>query len=307
MKCAIIGYGYWGKIMYRYIEKSSYFDVVSICTSSKLNTGIPYFIRDIEYILKNSKIECVFICTPIDTHFNIAKQALLNGKHVFCEKPLSKNSKEVKELAHLAIKKGRVIFTDYIYTVSDSINKMKKLISQVGKLKLIKSKISQFGNFYKDDDVYEVVGVHMVSAIFHILNDFINYQYIEVEYDDFVKDKSGKVLDGRINVFLDKNTKFLVDCSLISLNRERHIEIIGEDGIIKFDMLEDKTLKLAYLDGKSFFPLIKDEKSWCFDERNNIEKVLCEFYECINCKEAQANIGISLEVTKVLEKKDRAR
>src|SRR5690606_2968996 len=61
-----------------------------------------------EEILAMPDIQSVHVCTPNFLHFPQAKAALLAGKHVVCEKPLSKDLKEAEELVALAKETGLV-------------------------------------------------------------------------------------------------------------------------------------------------------------------------------------------------------
>ena len=164
MKCVLIGYGYWGKIVKQYIEKNNYFELVGVCDPALKNS------LNLEDILKSKEIECAFVCSPVDTHYSTVKKLLEYNKHVFCEKPLCKDFNETKELVNLSEKKEVCLYTDYIYTVSPTINFIKKNINLVGKVLYCEASIKQFGNFYKNDDVFEVIGVHMFSALSYILD-----------------------------------------------------------------------------------------------------------------------------------------
>jgi predicted dehydrogenase len=59
-------------------------------------------------MLKMEDIKCVHICTPNFLHYSQSKAALEAGKHVVCEKPLSKDLPEAKELVEIAAKSGLV-------------------------------------------------------------------------------------------------------------------------------------------------------------------------------------------------------
>lgn len=65
--------------------------------------------RSIDELLADPEIDLVFICTPNDTHFTYAMDALQNGKHVVIEKPFSATSEEAKELIAVAEEKGLVL------------------------------------------------------------------------------------------------------------------------------------------------------------------------------------------------------
>ena len=68
--------------------------------------GVDKWFSDYGKLLQDSDIDCVHICTPNYLHYEMTKEALLAGKHVVCEKPLTTNVSESEELVELAEKKG---------------------------------------------------------------------------------------------------------------------------------------------------------------------------------------------------------
>ncbi len=70
--------------------------------------GIPTAYGDYKALLADDSIDIVHICTPNHLHFAMAKEALLAGKHVVCEKPLAMNSAEANELVNIANEKQLV-------------------------------------------------------------------------------------------------------------------------------------------------------------------------------------------------------
>lgn len=68
--------------------------------------------RSIDELLSDSEIDLVFICTPNDTHFEYAMDALENGKHVVIEKPFANTEDEARQLFEVAERNG-VILTAY--------------------------------------------------------------------------------------------------------------------------------------------------------------------------------------------------
>ena len=56
-------------------------------------------------LLKDKQVEIILNLTPPKVHYQIAKKSLLNGKHVYSEKPLAINLKDGKELLKLSKKK----------------------------------------------------------------------------------------------------------------------------------------------------------------------------------------------------------
>lgn len=64
--------------------------------------GVDQAYENIDEILEDSKIEAVFVATPTFTHYKIVKKVLMKGKHCLCEKPLTLDLEESRELTQLA-------------------------------------------------------------------------------------------------------------------------------------------------------------------------------------------------------------
>jgi len=113
LKIGVIGYG---RIAKRFIKEARFVSGVNIDSIYRKNKNIPIsFTRDMGLVLVSSfnellsRIDAVYIATPHHTHFNLAKKALLNGKHVLCEKPITLTENELKELIFLAKKNNLVL------------------------------------------------------------------------------------------------------------------------------------------------------------------------------------------------------
>lgn len=288
MKCALIGYGYWGKILKKYVDKSNFFELIKIYD--------PILKNDVtmEDILEDKEIECVFVCNPINMHYSSVKELLKSGKNIFCEKPLCKTLKETKELLSLADDKKLCLYTDYIYTSSPSINKIKENINFLGKVLYCEAYIKQFGRFYKDDNVFEVLGVHMISAISYILN-------LEIEIFNVISKKRNdkKIIEAGSLEFKVENIKGIINCSLLEPEKERKIIFFCENGNIIFDMLGKITvsiIKHKKIESGYNEEIILDKK---YDESNNIEIALQQFQWYIDNK--ISNKLVTMSVAKVLE------
>lgn len=288
MEVAVVGYGYWGKILKKYLDENDLFKVVGIYDPLYRNS------IKLEEILNNSNIESVFVCNPIDMHYSTVKILLENKKNVFCEKPLSKSYKESLELFEIAKKNNVTLYVDYIYTNSPSINKIKEMKEQLGKILYIEANINQFGNFYENDDVFDVLGVHLISSINYILN-----KNIEIEKIIIKKENNKKIIENGSIVFLVEDIEGIMNCNMLSYEKERKIIFTCKKGIIIFDMLGDKTVKIIeHIEKNGSFEenIIFEEK---IDEGNNLKYVLEEFYNYVTFKKSNKKIAIG--VAKVIE------
>ncbi len=109
----IIGYGYWGPNLVRNFLTIDGCKVVRVADERQtrlelLAKNYPSVggVKSAMDILDSTEIDAVVIATPVFTHFELAKKALENGKHVLIEKPMTSSAKEAVELIELAEKKG---------------------------------------------------------------------------------------------------------------------------------------------------------------------------------------------------------
>ena len=289
MNIALIGYGYWGKIVSNYIKNHEYFKLKKIYDTQKRDEEI--FTDDINEIMKNDNIKAIYIASPVSTHFDLIKMGIENGKYIFCEKVLVNNKEELEYIKKNYIDK--IIETNYIYMDSNSINHMKNILSEIGEIKYIEGELKQFGNFYTDSDVYSTIGCHLLSSIMYIFN----ANDIKASFENLITN-NGLVLKGSIRGELNKKIPFLFNVDLLYNEKTRNIILYGTDGILYFNPInENYTIKLIKLD--SINNEIIEEKEFYFNEKDNISLSLKRFKEVLENKR-ETNLGMSIKISELL-------
>ena len=204
---AIIGIGHWGRNLIRDFSK---FCEVSYCFGEgnaenlawvQINFPQIKITESIEQILNDGKIDAVIIATPIKTHYQIAKKALLANKHVFLEKPPTTSAKQSAELLRIAKQKKVLIFTDNTFYYHPVFTKLKVFLKD----KTVFSAESiwlKYGTFKEDllfnlfyHDAYlliELFGKPLSITSFHKRT---NSLYIELEFPGNL----------RAVIFMDRN------------------------------------------------------------------------------------------------------
>ena len=174
---AIIGLGYWGPNLLRNFNNNNKCNIISVCDldNNKINyfkyeyKNI-YFTNDVNQIYNNNKIDAVVIATPVNTHFNIAKQSLIMGKHVFVEKPITDNSKKCEILIKLAKKNSLSLFVDHTFLYTEAVKKMKSLSSKkdFGEILYYDSTRINLGLIQNDINVLWDLAVHDLAILNYI-------------------------------------------------------------------------------------------------------------------------------------------
>lgn len=121
------------------------YDITSICdnlqyrlenTQRKLSSSTKSY-SNYQKLLENKKVDAVFIATPLNLHFEIAKASLEAGKHVYLEKAMTYDDKQALQLVELVSKYPKqTVQIGHQYRSSPLYYKVKELISsgQLGKV-----------------------------------------------------------------------------------------------------------------------------------------------------------------------------
>src|ERR1035437_1593095 len=99
IRFGVIGYGYWGPNVVRNLDRLDQTKVVAVCDKStaarrKVAKAYPDVLvtEDSAELMSSPQIDAIAVVTPVWTHYELAKSALQNGKHVFVEKPFTSNA-----------------------------------------------------------------------------------------------------------------------------------------------------------------------------------------------------------------------
>ena len=98
--------------------------------------------HDPEQMLDSTEVDVVYIATPIGVHFDLAKQAIEAGKHVWCEKPLTCRYIDTQILVSLAEERGKVLTESFMYLYHSQFRRVKKFVDDS---KEVYSVICRFG------------------------------------------------------------------------------------------------------------------------------------------------------------------
>src|SRR5271168_412917 len=135
LKIGVIGYGYWGPNIVRNFHGQERSRVVAVCDQSpksleRVRHAFPDMrtTRDCQELLTSPEIDAVAVVTPVWSHFELAKTALENGKHVFVEKPFTCTTAQAEELIELAERRHLKIMVDHTFLFTGSVKRMKEMI-----------------------------------------------------------------------------------------------------------------------------------------------------------------------------------
>jgi predicted dehydrogenase len=179
IRIGVIGYGYWGPNIVRNFNGVNGAKVTAVCDLSedmcqrvaKAYPGIEVG-TDPNRILTSPDIDAVAVITPVFTHFDLAKKALENGKHVFVEKPFTSTVAQAEELNEIADKKKLTIMVDHTFIFTGAVRKIKAMVEegQLGDLYYFDSTRVNLGLFQHDVNVVWDLAPHDFSIMDFILD-----------------------------------------------------------------------------------------------------------------------------------------
>ncbi len=176
----IIGYGYWGPNIVRNFNSLEETKVVALCDANQVamnraRKSYPHIAatNNCNDILTSKEIDAVAVITPVSTHFELAKKALENGKHVFVEKPFTATVAQAEELIDLADKKNLTVMVDHTFIFTGAVRKIKQLINEkvLGDLYYYDSVRVNLGLFQRDVNVIWDLAPHDFAVMDYLIDE----------------------------------------------------------------------------------------------------------------------------------------
>ncbi|MDD8048984.1 MAG: Gfo/Idh/MocA family oxidoreductase [Thomasclavelia sp.] len=255
--------------------------------------------------LLDSDVDTIYVALPNFLHYSFAKKALLKGKHVIIEKPITANSKELKDLITIAKKQNKIILEAMNIPYIPVFKGIQKDIGKVGKIKIVSMNYSQYSsryNAFKQGQILPVFDYHKAGGALMDINVYnlstvVNLfgQPKEVNYEANIE----KGIDTSGILTLDYGTFKAVcigakDCQAPVVNT-----IQGDEGFIKITTPMSQSVEYEVSSNKGDKETIKVE-----DPKHRLYYEFIEFNRIINELDfitANKMLDNSLIVSKVME------
>lgn len=127
--------------------------------------------QDSSALFADPELDAVIVATPASTHFALVKAALLAGKHVLCEKPLTLDPAESRELSELARKQQRVLMVGHTFLFNSGIRQLKRYLDEglLGQLYYIHATRTNLGPIRQDVNAVADLASHDISIFNYLL------------------------------------------------------------------------------------------------------------------------------------------
>lgn len=169
---AVIGSGYWGRNLVR-----NYHQLGSLALICDKNEALLASFREqypgvdtclaLNDVLARPDITGVAIATPAETHFDIAREVILSGRHLYVEKPLVLREDEAGELIDLARSRSLVLMVGHLLHYHPVFSRLKELAAsgELGRINYIYSHRLNLGKIRREENILWSFAPHDISMI----------------------------------------------------------------------------------------------------------------------------------------------
>lgn len=322
LRIGVIGYGYWGPNIVRNFNRVEGARVTIVCDgneaalrSAKKDYPNIEFVKNSDDVTTSSEIDAVAVVTPVSTHYELAKKALLNGKHVFVEKPFTSTVEQAEKLIALAEKKNLKIMVDHTFLFTGAVAKIKETIDN-----------NTLGNIYYYDSTRVNLGLfqHDVNVIWDLApHDFSIMDFVIKEKPVALSASGQAHVNGKedtayITVYLTNKMIAHFNVNWLSPVKVRNTLIGGEKKMLVWnDVNADEKIKIydkgidvsnregihnrlvSYRSGDIWTPKVEQKEALAQETEY--------FVDCITNDEQPINDGhAGLRIVKMLEACNRS-
>ena len=177
MRVGVVGCGYWGPQLIRNFNELRTSELVAVAERrpDRLDYVIEHYrqvtpLADYQELLRQD-IDAVVVATPIQTHFALARAALLAGKHVLVEKPLATSVQDALELKRLAAERNLVIMVGHTFLYNPAVRELRRLVAsgELGEIYYLDAARLNLGQFQREVDVIWDLAPHDISILCYVL------------------------------------------------------------------------------------------------------------------------------------------
>src|SRR5215831_15169224 len=322
IRVGVVGYGYWGPNIVRNLRSLADCQVAAVCDpnpaalkrAKQAHPDLPVTTQSLD-LFKSPDIDAIAVVTPVHAHFELAKAALENGKHVFVEKPFTATTQQAEELIELAERKKLKVMVDHTFLFTGAVRKIRQLVDEgvLGSLYYYDSTRVNLGLFQHDVSVIWDLAPHDLSIM-----DFLIQEKPEAVIATGESHLNHVADVAFITIYFPGNIIAHVNVNWLSPVKVRTTLIGGQKKMLVWNDLEpDEKIKVydkgaQISNGDSRYELLVSYRSgdmWAprVEQAEALKVELTYFLECVLNGETPLNDGVAgARVVKLLEAADRS-
>jgi predicted dehydrogenase len=243
VRVAMVGLGGWGKNLLRNLGAMPGADLRWCCDADEGRRAAyaaahpgARFTERYGDVLDDPDVEAVVLATPVPTHFELARQAIAAGKHVFVEKPMTLRAEDARELRDLVHRSERVLMVGHLLRFHPGVVKLRELIDsgELGDVRYVYGNRQNLGVIRKDENALWSLGVHDISVVLHL----IDARPVEVwsRGEAYVQPGVEDVVFGYIR--FDTGQIAHLHLSWLDPHKMRKMTVVGSRKMVVFDDME---------------------------------------------------------------------
>lgn len=322
LSIGILGYGYWSPILVKnFASLDCKIRRIVDRNTPKLEAAqalYPSVItsKDMDDVFNDSEIDAVVITLPAYLHYETAKKALLAGKHVLIEKPMTDSVETASELVELAKESGLVLMVDHHFLYKDSVRELKRLAGagELGKLQYFDATRINLGLFRPDVNVMWDLAAHDISIIQYLLGK----DPVSVSATGRAHFKNQQENIAFITMFYEDDFIAHINVSWSSPIKDRTVLLGGDKGVALFDDAESleklRIYEVSYetkeKPGSPVAQIVCGSGNVLIPEPDNcnaLKNVCADFLRCIEEEDYPESDGdFGLSVIRVLAAADQS-
>jgi predicted dehydrogenase len=261
-------------------------------------------------VVSSTTIDAVAIVSPVWTHYELAKAALKNGKHIFVEKPFTTSGAQAEELIELALKRNLKIMVDHTFLFTGAVKKISQLVNDgsLGNLYYYDSTRVNLGLLQHDVNVLWDLAPHDLSIMDYLIKD--NPEAVVVTGEKHVNDYEDVAY---MTLYFPGKIIAHINVNWLSPVKVRTTLIGGEKQMLVWNDLEadekvrvyDRGVKTTTQEG--LYKLLVNYRSgdmWAprLEQVEALRQEMLYFVDCVTSGQEPFNNGhAGLRVVKILE------
>jgi predicted dehydrogenase len=191
---------------------------------------------DFDDLVRDRRIDAIAVATPVRFHYEMARKALLAGKHTFIEKPMARSSAECEELIALADERKLVLMVGHTFIYSSPVKEIREIVGsgELGELQYVSARRLNLGLLQKDINVAWDLAPHDISIILHVLGE------VPVSVNCQGKSHIAKGVEDVTNMTLNfaKGAFGIIQSSWLDPNKVRETVFIGKKKMLVYNDVE---------------------------------------------------------------------
>jgi predicted dehydrogenase len=281
---------------------------------AQAHPGLPTTTAPAE-LLTSPQIDAIAVVTPVSAHFELAKAALENGKHVFVEKPFTSTTRQAEELIELAQRKKLTIMVDHTFLFTGAVRKIRDLLDEgvLGDLYYYDSTRVNLGLFQHDVSVIWDLAPHDLAIM-----DFLIQQKPDAVVATGEAHLNGLTDVAYLTVYFPGNTIAHINVNWLSPVKIRTTLLGGEKKMLVWNDLEaDEKIKVydkgvQMQNGHGLHELLVSYRAgdmWAprVEQAEALKVELAYFLDCVTKNHTPLNDGVAgYRVVKLLEAADQS-